>query len=75
MAETNPTSLSFIKKGVTIETLNKLSINTLVSHLGIAFTEVGDNYLRATMPVDRRTFQPLGLLHGGASVALAEAPL
>ena len=40
--------------------------------LGIEFTELGDGYLRATMPVDARTHQPYGLLHGGASVALAE---
>ncbi|MEF9979564.1 MAG: hotdog fold thioesterase [Thermomonas sp.] len=40
--------------------------------LGIQFTELGDGFLRATMPVDARTHQPYGLLHGGASVALAE---
>ena len=44
----------------------------MVEHLGIEFTEIGDDYLVATMPVDNRTTQPLGLLHGGASVALAE---
>lgn len=49
-----------------------MSVNTLVSHLGIEFTEVGTDYLIARMPVDARTHQPLGLLHGGASVALAE---
>ena len=41
-------------------------------HLGIQFSELGDNYLKATMPVDHRTRQPYGLLHGGASLALAE---
>lgn len=46
--------------------------NTLGEHLGMQFTEIGDNYLKATMPVDKRTHQPYGLLHGGASVALAE---
>ncbi|GAB4450708.1 MAG: hotdog fold thioesterase [Anaerolineae bacterium] len=46
--------------------------NTLVSHLGIEFTEIGDDYLTARMPVDRRTVQPAGILHGGASAALAE---
>lgn len=45
---------------------------TLVGHLGIEFTEYGDDYLCARMPVDHRTHQPYGLLHGGASVALAE---
>jgi len=52
--------------------LNELGQNTLKEHLGIVFTEVGPNYLRATMPVDRRTVQYFGMLHGGASVALAE---
>ena len=46
--------------------------DTMVSHLGIIVTEIGDDYLRGTMPVDARTRQPYGLLHGGASVALAE---
>src|SRR5271169_2966030 len=45
---------------------------TLNRNLGILFTEVGDDFVRATMPVDERTMQPYGLLHGGASVALAE---
>ncbi|MCS6967946.1 MAG: hotdog fold thioesterase [Cytophagales bacterium] len=44
----------------------------MTTHLGIEFTEVGENWLAAKMPVDERTRQPLGLLHGGASVALAE---
>ncbi len=45
----------------------------MCEHLGMVFTEVGDDYLIATMPVDHRTRQPAGLLHGGASVALAES--
>lgn len=52
--------------------LMKLSKNTMVDHLGIEFTEIGSNYIKAKMPVDHRTVQPMGLLHGGASVALAE---
>ncbi len=56
-----------------LEVLNQLVPNTLLSTLGIKFTEVGDEYLEATMPVDERTKQPMGLLHGGASVALAES--
>lgn len=70
----NPASLpfSFISKGVTCEVLNKLSKNTLVEHVGIEFIEVGDQFISAKMPVDHRTHQPLGLLHGGASVVLAE---
>ena len=63
---------SFLSKGVTINMLNALSANTMVTHLGITFTEVGEDFLVASMPVDHRTHQPLGLLHGGASVALAE---
>ena len=55
-----------------LEAINSLNENTAVSHLGIQFTEVGDDYLTATMPVDERTRQPLGLLHGGASALLAE---
>jgi 1,4-dihydroxy-2-naphthoyl-CoA hydrolase len=45
---------------------------TLARHIGIEFTEIGDDFLRARMPVDDRTRQPYGILHGGASVALAE---
>jgi 1,4-dihydroxy-2-naphthoyl-CoA hydrolase len=44
----------------------------LIDHLGIRFTEIGDDFVRGSMPVDARTIQPYGLLHGGASVALAE---
>ncbi len=47
--------------------------NTMVPYLGIEITEVGDDFLKATMPVDHRTKQPLGLLHGGASCVLAES--
>jgi uncharacterized protein (TIGR00369 family) len=52
--------------------LNNGRAGTLIEHLGILFTEIGDDFIRATMPVDARTKQPYGLLHGGASVALAE---
>ena len=55
-----------------VEQLQASRQRTLVSHLGIEFTALGDDYLEARMPVDDRTRQPLGLLHGGASVALAE---
>lgn len=55
-----------------LEKLNERSANTLIAHLDIRFTEIGEDYLTAEMPVDHRTVQPLGLLHGGASVALAE---
>ncbi len=65
-------STSFLSKGYTLEQLNNFSPNTMVEHLGIQFTEISDNFITATMPVDHRTHQPMGLLHGGASVALAE---
>jgi 1,4-dihydroxy-2-naphthoyl-CoA hydrolase len=52
--------------------LNGWSANTLMEALGIRMTAIGDDWLQGTMPVDRRTHQPYGLLHGGASVALAE---
>ncbi len=56
----------------TPETLNALSIRTMTQHIGIEFLEVGDDYLRARMPVDERTVQPAGILHGGANATLAE---
>jgi 1,4-dihydroxy-2-naphthoyl-CoA hydrolase len=59
-------------KRFSVEDLNAYQQQTLVSHLGIRYTEVGDDFLSATMPVDQRTKQPAGILHGGASVALAE---
>ncbi len=59
-------------QGTSLAALNARSAGTLMEALGIVFTELGDGYLRATMPVDARTHQPYGLLHGGASVALAE---
>jgi 1,4-dihydroxy-2-naphthoyl-CoA hydrolase len=60
------------KEQVTLEQLNAWGKNTMVQHLGIELTEVGHDFLAGKMPVDHRTVQPMGLLHGGASVALAE---
>jgi 1,4-dihydroxy-2-naphthoyl-CoA hydrolase len=57
---------------VKLEHITDRGANTLVDHLDIKFTEVGPDYLRATMPVDGRTRQIMGVLHGGASAALAE---
>lgn len=57
---------------VTLDALNRLSEGSAVSHLGIAFSGIGEDWLQATMPVDERTRQPAGVLHGGASVLLAE---
>lgn len=65
--------MSIWKQTADLETINALNANSMVEHLGMRITEVGDDYLRGTMPVDARTKQPFGLLHGGASVALAES--
>lgn len=56
----------------TVEKLNAMTKNTLMEHLDIKFTEVGEDYIRAKMPVDHRHHQPYGIMHGGASVVLAE---
>lgn len=55
-----------------VRMLNELCENTMIDHLGIEFTESGADFLKARMPVDQRTLQPMGILHGGASLALAE---
>ena len=57
---------------ISIASLNAVSVNTAVAHLGIEFLEVGDDFLRARVPVDARTVQPYGFLHGGVAVVLAE---
>jgi 1,4-dihydroxy-2-naphthoyl-CoA hydrolase len=57
---------------LTLEAVHSFSKNTIAEHLGIEFTEIGADYIVAKMPVDRRTHQPFGILHGGASVVLAE---
>ncbi|HLU17282.1 MAG TPA: hotdog fold thioesterase [Edaphocola sp.] len=59
-------------KSISLEGLNLMSKNTLGEHLNIEFVAIGDDYLKATMPVNATTHQPFGLLHGGASAALAE---
>lgn len=63
---------SIFVKDWTVENINQLHENTLCSLLGMRFTERGADFLRASMPVDRRTVQPVGILHGGASLALVE---
>jgi uncharacterized protein (TIGR00369 family) len=63
---------SLFRPGSSIEALNAASAGTAMEVLGIRLTELGADYLRGTMPVDARTHQPYGLLHGGASVLLAE---
>ena len=62
----------WFKKDWDIEKLNTLASNTMNELIGIRFIEVGENYLKASMPVDNRTRQAYGLLHGGASATLAE---
>ncbi len=68
----NPPAPAVFRRTATPEQLNALSADTAMASLGIVFTEVGPDYVRGTMPVDARTHQPYGLLHGGASVLLAE---
>jgi len=60
------------KKEFTVDDMNQFKTNTMMGHLDITFEEKGDNFLTASMPVDARTHQPMGILHGGASVVLAE---
>jgi 1,4-dihydroxy-2-naphthoyl-CoA hydrolase len=60
------------KKPISIDDLAAVHQDTAVAHLGIEFLEVGDDFIRARVPVDKRTKQPYGLLHGGVSVVLAE---
>jgi 1,4-dihydroxy-2-naphthoyl-CoA hydrolase len=59
-------------KKLSLEMLKVLGPNTMGEHIGIEWSEVGDDFIKATMPVDNRTRQPYGLLHGGASCTLAE---
>lgn len=60
------------KRPVSVEHLTAIHVDTAVAALGIEFLEVGDDFIRARVPVDNRTKQPYGLLHGGVSVVLAE---
>ncbi len=64
--------MSIWKGTPALAALNGHRDGTLVGHLDIVFTEIGADFIRGTMPVDERTRQPYGLLHGGASVVLAE---
>ena len=60
------------KKPISLEILREKARNTAIEHLGIEYVEIGDDYLVGRVPVDHRTHQPFGLLHGGVSVVLAE---
>jgi 1,4-dihydroxy-2-naphthoyl-CoA hydrolase len=64
--------MSIWYRPITLEELDRQSRGSMSEYLGIRFTEIGPDYLKASMPVDHRTVQPFGLLHGGASVTLAE---
>lgn len=64
--------MSIWRQAISVDDLNRYQQQTLVTHLGIRYTEIGDDYIRGTMPVDAHTKQPAGILHGGASAALAE---
>ena len=72
MQPTDHDSPRLFRRQTSLAELNALSRDTAIAQLGIVFTELGPDYLRGTMPVDARTHQPYGLLHGGASVLLAE---
>lgn len=62
-----------INTEITLEEANALNKNTMMAHLGIQYTKITEKYIIAKMPVDHRTHQPMGLLHGGASAALIES--
>jgi 1,4-dihydroxy-2-naphthoyl-CoA hydrolase len=62
----------WFNKEVNVENLQPMGKGNMGEHLGMEFVEIGDNYIKGKMPVDHRTRQPYGLLHGGASVSLAE---
>ena len=64
---------SIWQRPISIELLTSIHVDTTVAHLGIQFLEVGDDFIRARAPVDARTRQPMGILHGGISVLLAES--
>lgn len=64
--------MSLWKQPATVEELNRMQSGSIASYLGIEFVDIGEDYLVATLPVDERTRQPFGLLHGGASVVLSE---
>lgn len=60
------------KSEITLEKITEVRKETMTAHLGIEFTEIGEDFLRGKMPVDHRTKQPFGIMHGGASCVLAE---
>ncbi|MBJ57157.1 MAG: thioesterase [Rickettsiales bacterium] len=65
--------LSIWKRNIDVKSINANMRNTMMSHIGIKITKIGENYILGTMPVNNKTKQPFGILHGGASVTLAES--
>ena len=61
------------KNTVSLDRINKLNQNTAIGYLDIKITHIGDDFIQGTMPVNQKTIQPQGLLHGGASLTLAES--
>ena len=59
-------------ENINLDDISRQGLGTSIEHMGIEFTEIGDDYLTGTMPVDHRTIQPIGILHGGSSCLLAE---
>ncbi len=72
MEHKRKTNTAIWHRPLTPQAVNAWGRRNMVEHVDIAITEIGDDYMKATMPVDHRTTQPMGLLHGGASVVLAE---
>jgi len=64
--------MSIWKSKITLEEITDIRVETMTAHLGIEFTEIGEDYLKGKIPVDHRTKQPFGIMHGGASCVLAE---
>lgn len=62
----------WFEKNISFDSLKSLEKNTMTEYLGLEWTEIGDDFIKAKLPVDHRTKQPYGLLHGGASCVLAE---
>ena len=61
------------KNNISLNKINELNQNTAIGHLDIKITHIGDDFIQGTMPVNKNTIQPAGLLHGGASLTLAES--
>lgn len=70
--QTNKNTEKIWKRNVSLEQLNKSSKNTMMESLKLQYVDIGPDYLQATMPVGPHVHNPIGILHGGASVALAE---